>query len=245
MATETKLEMSFFERIGEFFSGFVEGFTKLLGRLFGSNPDATVRGIGYIAPKKPDQPYVVVPGSVLAQINELEPQIQAMTDADFKEMSARFRKQLAECKTPEQKDRVMEEILPEAFAACREAGRRTKNMRHYDVQMVGGVILHRRGISEMVTGEGKTLVATLPAYLNALTGDGVHVITVNDYLARRDCEWMLPIYSALGVSAGLHSKRHGPGRPPQGLRMRHHLRHQQRVRLRLPARQHEARPLRR
>src|SRR5205814_7319620 len=79
--------------------------------------------------------------------------------------------------------------------------RRTKNMRHYDVQIVGGVVLHRGNIAEMVTGEGKTLVATLPAYLNALEGKGVHVVTVNDYLARRDCEWMLPIYNALGVSA--------------------------------------------
>jgi preprotein translocase subunit SecA len=202
MATESKLEMSFFEKVGEYLSGFVEGFTKFLGRLFGNNPDAVVRGIGYIAAKKPDQPYTVVPGSILARVNEFEPQMQAMTDAQFKELTAGFRFRLAECKTPEQKDNVLEEILPEAFAACREAGRRSKNMRHYDVQIVGGVVLHRRGIAEMVTGEGKTLVATLPAYLNALTGDGVHVITVNDYLARRDCEWMLPIYSMLGVTAG-------------------------------------------
>ncbi|HKA05962.1 MAG TPA: preprotein translocase subunit SecA, partial [Gemmataceae bacterium] len=90
----------------------------------------------------------------------------------------------------------------EAFAACREGAKRTKNMRHYDVQIVGGVTLHRNNIAEMVTGEGKTLVATLPAYLNALTGDGVHVVTVNDYLARRDCEWMLPIYQGVGITAG-------------------------------------------
>ncbi len=92
--------------------------------------------------------------------------------------------------------------MPEAFAACREAGRRTKNMRHFDVQMLGGVVLHRGNIAEMVTGEGKTLVATLPAYLNALEQKGVHVVTVNDYLARRDCEWMTPIYKALGVNPG-------------------------------------------
>ena len=92
--------------------------------------------------------------------------------------------------------------MPEAFAACREAGFRTKNMRHFDVQMLGGVVLHRGNIAEMVTGEGKTLVATLPAYLNALEQKGVHVVTVNDYLARRDCEWMTPIYKMLGVTAG-------------------------------------------
>src|SRR5207342_830329 len=96
---------------------------------------------------------------------------------------------------------TLEQILPEAFAACREAGRRAKNMRHFDVQILGGIVLHRGNIAEMVTGEGKTLVATLPAYLNALEGKGVHVITVNDYLARRDCEWMLPIYQGVGVTA--------------------------------------------
>ena len=95
----------------------------------------------------------------------------------------------------------------------------------------------------MVTGEGKTLVATLPAYLNALDGKGVHVVTVNDYLARRDCEWMSPIYHALGMTAGYIQSDMDPVAPPQGLRLRHHLRHQQRVRLRLPARQHEAGPL--
>ncbi len=93
-------------------------------------------------------------------------------------------------------------MLPEAFAVCREAARRTKNMRHFDVQIIGGIVLHRGNIAEMVTGEGKTLVATLPAYLNALEEKGVAIVTVNDYLARRDCEWMLPIYNALGVTAG-------------------------------------------
>ena len=96
----------------------------------------------------------------------------------------------------------MDDLLPEAFAACREAAKRAKNMRHYDVQIVGGITLHRGNIAEMVTGEGKTLVATLPAYLNALTHEGVHIVTVNDYLARRDCEWMLPIFLALGVTGG-------------------------------------------
>jgi preprotein translocase subunit SecA len=97
---------------------------------------------------------------------------------------------------------TLDDILPYAFAACREIGLRTKNMRHFDVQIVGGVVLHQGKIAEMVTGEGKTLVATLPAYLNALMGKGIHVVTVNDYLARRDCEWMSPIYHGLGISCG-------------------------------------------
>ena len=118
-------------------------------------------------------------------------------------------------------------------------------MRHFDVQILGGVVLHRGNIAEMVTGEGKTLVATLPAFLNGLEQKGVHIVTVNDYLARRDCEWMLPIYRALGMDGRLHPERPGPRREAQGLRLRHHLRHQQRVRLRLPARQHEAGPLER
>src|SRR5208283_3177255 len=97
---------------------------------------------------------------------------------------------------------TLDDLLVEAFAVCREAGRRYLGLRHYDVQMLGGIVLHRGNIAEMVTGEGKTLVATLPAYLNALEQKGVHVVTVNDYLARRDCEWMLPIFQALGVTCG-------------------------------------------
>src|SRR5207249_177434 len=95
----------------------------------------------------------------------------------------------------------LDALLPEVFATVREAAQRTLGQRHYDVQLIGGIVLHRGNIAEMVTGEGKTLVATLPAYLNALQQRGVHVVTVNDYLARRDCEWMLPIYNALGVTA--------------------------------------------
>ena len=196
------LEIGFFERLGDAFAHFVDGFTKFISRIFGYTADWQVKETGYSATKDPENPYAVKSGSVLDRINKCEGQMQSLTDGELKGLSTQFRERLAAAKSPEQKDRILEEILPEAFAACREAARRTKNMRHYDVQMVGGVILHRRGIAEMVTGEGKTLVATLPAYLNALTGEGVHVITVNDYLARRDCEWMLPIYSALGVSAG-------------------------------------------
>src|SRR5262249_57470219 len=97
----------------------------------------------------------------------------------------------------------VESLLPEAFAACREAARRTVRMRHFDVQLMGGIVLHQGKIAEMATGEGKTLVATLPAYLNALPGLGTHVVTVNDYLARRDAQWMGPIYHALGLSVGV------------------------------------------
>ena len=98
---------------------------------------------------------------------------------------------------------ILEEILPEAFAAVREASKRTIGLRHYDVQMLGGVVLHRGQIAEMKTGEGKTLVATLPLYLNALTGRGTHLVTVNDYLARRDARWMAPIFDMLGLSVGV------------------------------------------
>ena len=137
---------------------------------------------------------------------------------------------------------TLDDLLPEAFAVVREAGRRMLNMRHFDVQLIGGTVLHKGKIAEMKTGEGKTLVATLPAYLNALDGKGVHVVTVNDYLARRDSEWMGRIYRFLGMT-----RRRHPARPERRgaagrLRRRHHLRHQQRVRLRLPARQHEVRP---
>ena len=130
-----------------------------------------------------------------AIINSFEPTIQALSDIQLEEKSIEFRRRLASGQT-------LDDILPEAFAVCREAGRRFLNMRHYDVQMIGGMVLHGGNIAEMVTGEGKTLVATLPAYLNALEGKGVHVVTVNDYLARRDAEWMSPLYRSLGLSVG-------------------------------------------
>jgi len=128
-------------------------------------------------------------------INALEPQYQALTDTELKEQTAKFRKRLAAGET-------LDDLLVEAFAVCREAGRRVLGMRHFDVQLMGGMVLHRGCIAEMVTGEGKTLVATLPAYLNALEGRGVHVVTVNDYLARRDMEWMGPLHMALGLTLG-------------------------------------------
>ena len=130
------------------------------------------------------------------RINQLEPTIQAKSDADLRGMTGEFRRRL-------EQGAKLDDILPEAFAVCREAGRRVLNMRHFDVQLIGGMVLHRGSIAEMKTGEGKTLVATLPVYLNALAGKGVHVITVNDYLARRDSEWMGRIYKFLGMSVGI------------------------------------------
>ena len=128
--------------------------------------------------------------------------------------------------------------MPEAFATVREAAKRVLGQRHYDVQVMGGAALHLGNIAEMKTGEGKTLVATLPAYLNALSGKGVHVVTVNDYLAKYHAEWMGRVHHFLGLSTDVILPEMRPDRAPRRLRRRHHLRHQQRVRLRLPARQH-------
>jgi preprotein translocase subunit SecA len=130
------------------------------------------------------------------QINVLEPEMQKLSDADFPPHTEKLKARLAE-------GAPLDDLLPEAFALCREAGRRTLNMRHFDVQLMGGMALHEGKIAEMKTGEGKTLVATLPVYLNALEGRGVHVITVNDYLAKRDASWMSPIYRLLGLSVGV------------------------------------------
>jgi preprotein translocase subunit SecA len=148
-------------------------------KIFGTSNDRALRRI---------QPLVV-------RINALEPAMKKLSDAELK------------AKTPEFKQRIdngesLDSLLIEAFAVCREAGRRALKMRHYDVQLVGGVVLHRGRIAEMKTGEGKTLVATLPIYLNALEGKGVHLVTVNDYLARRDAEWMGRLYNFLGMSVG-------------------------------------------
>jgi preprotein translocase subunit SecA len=132
----------------------------------------------------------------VAEINAFEPQIQALSDEQLREKTPELKKRVAEGAT-------LDDLLPEAFAIVREAGRRALNMRHFDVQLIGGMVLHTGKIAEMKTGEGKTLVATLPAYLNALEGKGVHVVTVNDYLARRDSEWMGRLYRFLGMSVGV------------------------------------------
>jgi preprotein translocase subunit SecA len=156
--------------------GRLEGF---LTGLFGSS---NARYLRRLEPK-------------IEAINSLEPTYEAMTDAELRGQTGEFRRRLAAGET-------LDDILVEAFAVCREGGRRFLGMRHYDVQLIGGMVLHSGAIAEMITGEGKTLVATLPAYLNALEGKGVHVVTVNDYLARRDMEWMGPLYIGLGLTVG-------------------------------------------
>src|SRR5438067_1597775 len=133
---------------------------------------------------------------IVAQVNALEASVQALSDEQLRRKTIEFRQRSGNGET-------LDELLPEAFAVVREAGRRVLNMRHFDVQLIGGAVLHKGKIAEMKTGEGKTLVATLPAYLNALEGNGVHVVTVNDYLARRDSEWMGKIYRFLGMTVGV------------------------------------------
>src|SRR5690606_27432061 len=134
-------------------------------------------------------------------INRLEPDMQRLSDAELAQNTVRFRERVANGES-------LDSLLPEAFATVREAARRTLGQRHYDVQLMGGIVLHEGRIAEMRTGEGKTLSATLPVYLNALTGRGVHVVTVNDYLAKRDAEWMGAVYKFLGLTVGtiLHGK---------------------------------------
>ena len=129
------------------------------------------------------------------QVMALEDQMAALTDEELKAKTPEFKERLASGET-------LDDLLPEAFAVCREAAWRSVGMKHFKVQVIGGIVLHQGRIAEMKTGEGKTLVATLPTYLNALEGKGVHVITVNDYLAKRDAEWMGKIYTFLGLSVG-------------------------------------------
>ncbi|HVZ76257.1 MAG TPA: preprotein translocase subunit SecA [Candidatus Paceibacterota bacterium] len=151
-----------------------------LSSLFGSAPAASLKDAS----------------RVVEAVNSHEPAMQALSDEALRKLTHDFRNRLAAGET-------VDDLLPEAFAAVREAARRTMKLRHFDVQLMGGLVLHRRGIAEMKTGEGKTLVATLPAYLNALMNKGVHVVTVNDYLARRDAVWMGQVYAALGLSVGV------------------------------------------
>ena len=167
------------ELLGLFFGGIMRSIERGITGLFGS---ANARYIKKLQAR-------------VEAINALETQFQTLSDDELKQQTAKFRDRLAAGET-------LDDILVEAFAVSREAGRRYLGMRHYDVQMIGGMVLHSGAISEMVTGEGKTLVATLPAYLNAIEGKGVHVVTVNDYLARRDMEWMAPLYMGLGLTVG-------------------------------------------
>ena len=147
---------------------------------------------------------------IVEHINALEEEFSKLTDDELKAKTLEFREILSKRETSNdfKKDRELEKaaldsILPEAFATVREAGKRVLNMRHFDVQLIGGIFLHNGHIAQMRTGEGKTLVATLPAYLNALTGKGVHIITVNDYLAKRDRDWMGKIFEFLGLTVGV------------------------------------------
>jgi preprotein translocase subunit SecA len=147
---------------------------------------------------------------LIAEINLLEEDTKKLSDEELKAKTAEFKQQLEKAKTQEEREELLDDILPEAFAIVREAGIRVLGMRHFDVQLLGGMVLHKGQIAEMKTGEGKTLVCTLPAYLNGLTGKGVHVVTVNDYLARRDAEWMGQIHRFLGLSVGLIQSGMGP-----------------------------------
>lgn len=173
--------MEILERIWEFlslvFGGLLHGFERMITSLFGSS---NARYIKRLQAK-------------VEAVSELESKYESMTDEELREQTRKFRERLAAGET-------LDDILVEAFAVCREGGKRYLGMRHYDVQLIGGMVLHAGSIAEMVTGEGKTLVATLPAYLNGIEGKGVHVVTVNDYLARRDMEWMGPLYMGLGLT---------------------------------------------
>src|SRR5574344_1302507 len=147
---------------------------------------------------------------IVNHINALEPEFEKLSDAQLRAKTEEFKEILAQRKISEDfttdfalEKEALDSLLPEAFATVREAGKRVLNMRHFDVQLIGGYFLHNGHIAEMRTGEGKTLVATLPAYLNALTGKGVHIITVNDYLAKRDSEWMGQIFRFLGLTVGV------------------------------------------
>src|SRR5256714_3365025 len=162
--------------------------------------------------------------AVAEAVNALEPELKELDDQALRARSDALREQARE-------GHDLDELLIEAFALCREASRRTIGLRHFDVQLVGGIVLHQGKIAEMKTGEGKTLVASLALYLNALAGKGVHLVTVNDYLARRDAGWMAPIYHALGMTVGINVGTAGtfvydpeyldethPDSPPQHLR---------------------------
>lgn len=195
MAESTQLELSLWERFNQGITRVSDGFGNVLLKVFGSRNERYVRSLGYNRVNREGAVHEVIAGSFLAKINGFEETMRAKSDEELSQTTKLLKEKRAQGAS-------LDDLLPEAFAAVRESGRRTKGMRHYDTQMVGGIVLHRGKIAEMVTGEGKTLVATLPAYLNALEGRGVHVITVNDYLARRDCEWMLPIFRGLGMEAG-------------------------------------------
>jgi len=184
--------MEFLANLGDWFNAFTSGIERFITSLFGSSNERRIKDMGFDRDKEGN--VKVVSGSTLDKINSLEADYKKLNDDELRQTAPKLREKLKQGAT-------LDDVLPESFAATREAGRRFLQMRHYDVQMVGGSILHQGMIAEMVTGEGKTLVATLPAALNALSGH-VHAITVNDYLAQRDMEWMGIIYQGLGLSVG-------------------------------------------
>ncbi|MEY3457751.1 MAG: hypothetical protein RL215_908, partial [Planctomycetota bacterium] len=184
--------MEILDKVGDFFSAATYRIERGITSLFGSSNERRMKRLGFA--RDAQGRTAIIPGSMLDRINAMEPEWQKLSDDELRQTTAKFRARL-------QNGESLDDLLPEAFAAVRESGRRFLKMRHYEVQMIGGYILHNGMISEMVTGEGKTLVATLPAFLNALAGK-VHVVTVNDYLARRDMEWMGPVYLNLGLTVG-------------------------------------------
>ena len=155
---------------------------------------------------------------IARSVNEIESEFLELTDEELRALTEEFKERYAEGES-------LDDLLPEAFATVREAAKRTLGQRHYDVQIMGGAALHLGNIAEMRTGEGKTLVSTLPAYLNAIAGKGVHVVTVNDYLAERDSEWMGRVHRFLGLEVGTNPEQYEPCRASRGVCRRHHLRH--------------------
>ena len=184
--------MEILDKVGDAFNVVLGGAERFITNMFGSSNERRVRNIGFYRDKQGKS--IIIPGSALDRINQLEPELEKLSDGELRETASKMRRRLADGET-------LDMMLPEAFASVREAGKRYLKMRHYDVQMVGGYILHKGMIAEMMTGEGKTLVASLPAFLNAVAGS-VHVITVNDYLAQRDMEWMGPLHMGLGLTIG-------------------------------------------
>ena len=191
----------------------------LLNKLFGSYSDRELKRIYPIADK----------------IEKLEPAMQALSDGELRDKTEEFKDRL-------QNGETLDDILPEAFAAVREASWRVLGMKPFRVQLIGGIVLHQGRIAEMKTGEGKTLVAVLPAYLNALTGEGVHIVTVNDYLARRDSEWMGKVHRFMGLSVGLivHGLDNDERRAAYNCDITYGTNNEMGFELRLPARQHGA-----
>jgi preprotein translocase subunit SecA len=192
--------MELLEKVGDFFNAATARIERGITSLFGSSNERRMKRLGFVRDRQGHT--TILPGSMLHQINSFESAMEKLSADELRQSSNRFRERLRQGET-------LDDLLPEAFAAVRECGRRYLKMRHYEVQMIGGYFLHKGMIAEMVTGEGKTLVATLPAYLNALAGK-VHVVTVNDYLAQRDMEWMGPIYLNLGLTVGAIQSQMGP-----------------------------------